>query len=52
MVGVMMVLGGGGAAFAGIRRHRCRLVAMEYCQQQQQQHQESLDKDVPKPDYK
>ena len=52
VVGVTMVLGGGGLAFAGMRRRRCRLVAMEYYQQQQQQHQESFDKDVPKLDYK
>jgi len=48
----MMVLGSGGVAFAGMRRRRCRLVAMEYYQQQQQQYQESFDKDVPKLDYK
>jgi len=47
MVGVVMVLSGGGVAFAGIRRRRCLLVAMEYYEQQQQQHQESFDKDVP-----
>jgi len=47
MVGVMMVLGGGRAAFAEMRRRRCRLVAMEYYQQQHQQHQESFDKASP-----
>jgi len=46
-----MVLGGGGAAFAGMCHRRCRLVAMEYYQQQQQ-HQESFDKVVPKLEYK
>jgi len=53
MVGVMIFLGGGGVAFAEMRRRRCRLVAMEYYQQQHQQHQESFHKGVsPKLDCK
>jgi len=52
MVEVMMVLGGRGVAFAGMRCRRCRLVAMKYYQQQQQQYQESFDKDVSKLVYK